>query len=272
VIATVLLIGLVVVAGLGVALVMFGTINTPDPLKIEVVSISSFETTDDDHLVDKFDVTLENQERTIARVKVDGFALNHMNGTSIQGWNMDLDQQEILIPALTIQTIPITCDNSIDQNELVPQNTSIYIDVTVFPAEKDDSRFAKTFGSDLLLVGGTYGPLTLNANNPSDDFGTEGLTMNFSVSNNGSMDLNLKLEFSTDAADKIFFIINGINSSTHSFSLNGFSSTSFQSDLFQLNTTALASPSETFLIFVAIRDSDSLRLLAIQTLFPSYEP
>ena len=48
VIATVLLIGLVVLAGLGVALIIFGTINTPDPLKVEVVSISSFETTDEE--------------------------------------------------------------------------------------------------------------------------------------------------------------------------------------------------------------------------------
>ncbi|MCK4847491.1 MAG: hypothetical protein KAT16_00540, partial [Candidatus Heimdallarchaeota archaeon] len=53
VIATVLLIGLVVVAGLGVALVMFGTINTPDPLKIEFLSVSSFETTDGDYKVDR---------------------------------------------------------------------------------------------------------------------------------------------------------------------------------------------------------------------------
>ena len=272
VIATVLLIGLVVVAGLGVAFVLFGTINAPDPLKVEVVSISSFETTDYDYLIDKFDVTLENKERTSIRVKVDGFSLLHMNRTPIQGWTMDLEQQEILIPALAIQTIPIACDNSIDQDELIPQNMSIYIDVTVFPVDKDDSRFAKTFRSDILLVGDTYGPLTLNVNNPSDIFGTEGLTMNFSVSNNGSTDLNLKLEFSTDAADKIFFLINGVNTSYHSFSLNGFSSTTFQSDLFQLNTTTLASPSETFLIFVTLWDSSSLRLLATQTLLPSYEP
>ena len=64
VIATVLLIGLVVVAGLGVALVMFGTINTPDPLGIEVVAISSFETTDSDTKVDRFYITLQNTERT----------------------------------------------------------------------------------------------------------------------------------------------------------------------------------------------------------------
>ena len=40
VIATVLLIGLVVVAGVGVAVVMFGTINSPDPLKLDIISIS----------------------------------------------------------------------------------------------------------------------------------------------------------------------------------------------------------------------------------------
>jgi FlaG/FlaF family flagellin (archaellin) len=272
VIATVLLIGLVVIAGLGVALVIFGTINTPDALKIEVVSISSFETTDNDYLIDKLDITLENEERTNVLVKIDGFSLLYMNQTEIQGWYMDLAQQEILIPALTIQTIPIACDNSIDQNELVAQNTTIYIDVTVFPEGKDDSRHAEIFRSDLLLVGDTYGPLTLIAENPSDLFGKEGLIMNFSVSNNGSTDLNLKLDFSTDATDKIFFIINGVNKTTHSFSLSGFGITNFQFDLFELNTTALASPSETYLVFVTLWDSDSLRLLATQSLLPTYEP
>ncbi len=195
-----------------------------------------------------------------------------MNQTQIQGWYMDIDQQEILLRALTIQTLPIACDNTLDQDELVAQNTSIYIDVTVFPVGKDDSRFAETFRSDILLVGDTYGPVTLIAKNPNDVFGNEGYTMNFSVSNNGSTDINLKLEFSTDATDKIFFLINGVNSSTHSFSLNGFRSTNFQFDLFQFNTTALASPLESYLVFVTLWDSDSLRLLATQSLIPSYEP
>ena len=58
VIATVLLIGLVVIAGIGVALVIFGTINAPPPMKVSILSISDFETTDDNTLIDHFSVTL----------------------------------------------------------------------------------------------------------------------------------------------------------------------------------------------------------------------
>ena len=56
VIATVLLIGLTVVAGVAVAIMLFGAVNTPDPIKVSVLSISDFETTDNDIYIDQFSI------------------------------------------------------------------------------------------------------------------------------------------------------------------------------------------------------------------------
>ena len=269
VIATVLLIGLVVVAGLAVALVMFGTINTPNPLNIEILAISSFETTDSDFYIDKFDVTLQNVERTKVEISADAFSLLYFNRTPITGWYMD--QSKIILSGLAIVTVPLICDNTIDQNELVPGNDTIYIDVTVFPEGKTSPKSAKTFRSDILTVGDTYGPATLVSMTPLLTFGQEGLTMNFSVTNNGSMDLNLRLEFSIASSSGLYFIINGINTSLHTFTLEKFSLTTFQNELFQLNSSTSTSPGE-YLIFVTLSDYDNGDYLAIESLSVTYEP
>jgi hypothetical protein len=271
VIATVLLIGLVVLAGLGVALVIFGSINAPDPLNVEVVSISSFETTDDDYLVDKFVVTIYNKERTNVKLYTGAFSLSFFNRTEIPGWFMDLDAQTIIIPALNLVDIPLACETSENQAELTPTNTTIFIYVTVFPEGNNDPRSAKTFRSGVLTIGETYGPFSLVTLNPSPTFGLEGHTMNFSVSNSGSSDIDLKLRFSTSASEKFFFTINSENSSTHVFSLDGFASTSFQTDLFQLNSTALATQ-DTYLIFVSLLDDTNQQLLALDILTITFEP
>ncbi|MHA1227083.1 MAG: archaellin/type IV pilin N-terminal domain-containing protein, partial [Candidatus Hodarchaeales archaeon] len=163
VIATVLLIGLVVVAGIGVALVMFGTINTPTPIKVEVISISEFKTTDDDIYVDRFSVTIHNTERSNIVILSDGFTLRWFNQSIIEGWALDLDVDSIIIPALNIWTVPLACDSSNDDLELTPQNDTIYLDVTVFPENSITPRSAKTFQSDILTIGDTYGPVTLTA-------------------------------------------------------------------------------------------------------------
>ncbi|MHA2153920.1 MAG: archaellin/type IV pilin N-terminal domain-containing protein [Candidatus Hodarchaeales archaeon] len=270
VIATVLLIGLVVVAGLGVALVMFGTINTPDPLGVEVLAISSFETTDIDINVDKFDVTIQNTERTNVEISTDAFSLLYFNRTPILGWYMD--QSKILLSGLSIVTIPLTCDNTIDQNELVPGNDTIFIDVTIFPEGKTSPKSARTFRSDIFTIGDTYGPVSLVSLSPSTTFSQEGLTLNFSVTNNGSTDLNLRLDFSTSSSSGLFFIVNGINTSLHVFTLEKLASTSFQSDVFQLNSSDLTSPGVPNLIFVTLSDNDNGNFLAIESLSVTYEP
>lgn len=271
VIATVLLIGLVVIAGLGVALVMFGTINTPDPLKIEFLSVSSFETTDGDYKVDRFDLTLHNNERTNVRIETNAFTLFDIDQTEIPGWEMDLDQPEIIIPALTIQTITLACDNTLDEYELEPLNTTIYIEVTAYPAENDNPRSAKTFKSDILPIGDTVGPVNLFSLTSSSSFDQSGLTLNFSVTNNGSSDLNLRLDFSTDSFSKIFYRINEVNSTDHHFTLEGLKTTNFPDTLFQINTTSLAAYGENYLVFVTLWDNDNLDLLALKALLLTYE-
>jgi flagellin-like protein len=271
VIATVLLIGLVVIAGLGVALVMFGTINTPDPLKIEVVSISSFETTDGDYKVDQFKLTLFNPERTSARIEVDAFTLFYLNKTEIPGWEMNEDQSERIISALETDTITLACDNTLNEYELQPKNTTIYIDVTVYPATNTNPRSAKTFRSDILTIGETIGPVTLTSFTEGNSFDQSGFNMNFSITNNGSTDLNLRLDFTSDSPNKIFFIINGVNRTTHSFTLDGFSTTSIPDTIFQINTTSDAILDESYLVIVNLFDNDNMQWFATESLLLTYE-
>ncbi len=270
VIATVLLIGLVVVAGLGVALVMFGTLNTPDPLGVEVIGLSSFETTDNDIYVDRFDITLQNMERTNIEISPDAFSLLYFNRTPILGWYMD--QTKILLSGLGIETISLACDNTIDQSELIPGNDTIYIDVTVYPQGKTSARSAETFRSDILTIGDTYGPLSLISLTSSLIFTQAGLTMNFSVINNGSLDLELRLEFSVASSSGLFFIINDINRSQYVFTLEKFEVTSFPSEVFQLNSSELTTPGEPNFVFVSLLDHDNDGLLALEMLSVTYEP
>ncbi|MHA2227501.1 MAG: archaellin/type IV pilin N-terminal domain-containing protein, partial [Candidatus Hodarchaeales archaeon] len=149
VISTVLLIALVIVAGIGVALVLFSAVSTPAPFKVEVISISDFKTTDNDIFIDQFEVTIENSERTSVRIGNEAFELiSYENGTSIQGWKMDLDVEELILTANNIMDIPLKC--SVDQGELIPENDSIYILVTVSP--QGNNNF-ETFKSKPFIVG-----------------------------------------------------------------------------------------------------------------------
>jgi flagellin-like protein len=271
VIATILLIGLVVVAGLGVALVVFGTINAPDPLEIEILSISSFETTDGDYNVDRFDLTLYNSERTSVRIETDAFSLYYFNRTEITGWEMDLDQSEIIIPALKTETVTLACDNTLDNLELVPQNTTIYIDVIAYPADSNNPRLAKIFRSDIFTIGDTSGPVSLDSRTVGTSFDQSGLTLNFSITNNGSSDRSLRLDFSTDSFSKIFFIIDGVNSTTHSFILGGFETSILPDTLFQINTTSSATFGENYLILVTLWDNENMHLIAFEAILLNYE-
>ena len=267
VIATVLLIGLVVIAGVGVALVIFGTINTPAPIKVEVLSISEFATTDDDILIDQFSVTLQNEERTNVRIKPDGFELTFSNRTPIPGWNMDLS--EILLQARTILTVPLTCD-ALNGRQLTPQNDTVYILVTVFPEGATTERSAKTFSSDLLIVGDTAGPFTLGLQVPTTNLGSTGLSMNFSASNNGSTTSGLFLEFSTDSPESIYFIINGTTRDRHYFSLARYTSTTFPDDTFIVNATSQATVDQTYLVLVFLWRESDLTILASAAVFLTF--
>lgn len=238
VIATVLLIGLVVIAGIGVALVVFGTVSTPAPLEVDIISISEFETTDDDIYIDRFSITLHNSERTNVRIKQDAFSLMLRDGSDILGWTMELDQAAILLPALSIQTIPLSCDPSDNQNELIPRNDTIYVDVTVFPEGSDRQRSARTFRSDLLIVGDTFGPIKLETQETSLILEPIGLNLSFNINNLGSTDANLILEFSTDSSNSIYFSINGINRTSFTFLLPKYGSTTLPDEVFTINPIA----------------------------------
>ncbi len=269
VIATVLLIGLVVIAGVGVALVIFGTVNTPAPIKLDVLYISEFATTDDNILIDQFSVTLQNEERTHVRIELDGFELTFQNGTSIPGWSVNLEVSEILLQARTIRDIPLVCD-TINGQELTPQNETIYITVTVFPEGSTSERSAKTFQSDLLVVGDTTGPFSLGLQVSTTNLGSTGLNMNFSASNNGSTNTELSLEFFTGSPESIFFVVNGTTRDRHYFSLARYSSTTFPDDVFLVNATSQATVDDNYLVLVYLWRESDLTILASASVVLTY--
>ncbi|UCG04007.1 MAG: type IV pilin N-terminal domain-containing protein [Candidatus Heimdallarchaeota archaeon] len=220
VIATILLIGLVVIAGIAVAVVMFGTINTPAPMKVEILGISDFETTDSNVLVDQFSVTIHNAERSNVRIESDAFTMELLDETPIEGWTMDPDQA-IYLSSREITTISLICDPVIG-DQLLPGEDTIFIHVKVFPKDSTNERSAQTFSSDLLSVGNTIGPIFLDYQVSTLNLGAAGLDINFTLTNNGSADQELELELYTDSPESITFMIDGVNRTTVSFSLEGF--------------------------------------------------
>ena len=141
----------------------------------------------------------------------------------------------------------------------------------MYPAANTNPRSAKTFRSDILTIGETIGPVTLTSFTEGNSFDQSGFNINFSITNNGSKDLDLRLDFTTDSPSKIFFIIDGVNSTSHSFTLDGFRTTSIPDTLFQINTTSNAILDETYLVLVNLFDNDNMQWFATESLLLTYE-
>ncbi len=269
VIATILLIGLTVVAGVAVAVMLFGTANAPDPIKVLVLSISDFETTDDDFLIDQFSVTIQNDERTNIRIEQDSFSLKTVNQsdrnqtTEIPEWSVDFDYDEIYLPGLAIQTFTLSCDPTLDEVELTPRTNLVIIEIIVFPEDSTNPRSAKTFKSDTLRIGDTNGPVLLTSMNAETNFGVEGLNLSFNLTNFGSTDLDLIIDFSTDSSEKISFAIDRNNQTTQLyFSLLQYSTTNFTSNTFTVLPTDLTVTDDNYIILVTIWNQANLKIIS----------
>ncbi len=268
VIATILLIGLVVVAGIAVAVVMFGTLNSPAPIDVEIVGISDFETTDSNVLIDQFSVTIRNAERSNIRIESDAFTLEFINGTSIEGWKMDPDQAIYLSPR-EIVAITLVCDPIVG-DQLMPDQDTIYIFVKVFPKDSTSERLTQTFSSELLSVGNTHGPIFLEKV-PQDstlDLETSGLNINFTIINNGSADQDLELELISDSPKNITFILDSVNRTTVSISSEGFSSLTLNCTIFP---TARANEDDLYGVSAFLWGQEGLGLISIVSFFLIYQ-
>ncbi|MHA2253221.1 MAG: archaellin/type IV pilin N-terminal domain-containing protein [Candidatus Kariarchaeaceae archaeon] len=277
VIATILLIGLTVVAGIAVAVMLFSSVNAPDPLKVIVLSFSDFETTDDDILIDQFSVTIQNDERTNIRIEQDSFTLKTVNQSDqnqtneIPEWSVDLDYDEIYLSGLAIQTFTLSCDPTLDAVELTPRIDFVIIEITVFPEDSTNPRSAKTFKSDILRIGDTNGPVLLTSLNAETNFGLEGLNLSFNLTNLGSTDLDLKIEFSTDSSESINFAIDGNNQSTELyFSLQRYNTTNFASNTFTVLPTDQTVTDDSYMILVTIWNQVNLNLISSASLILTY--
>lgn len=258
VIATILLIGLVVIAGIAVAIVMFGTINAPAPIDVDILAISDFETTDTDRLIDQFSTTIQNAERSTIRIESDAFTFEYFNGTPINGWTMDPDQAIYLSPS-EIVTVSLICDPSIG-DQLTPTEDRIYITVKVFPQDSTNERLAESFRSDLLIVGDTNGPILLEYQTSSLNLEDRGLEINFTITNNGSADQDLELELYTDSPNNLTFILEGVNRTTISFSVAGFRDGNLNCTVFP---TALANENDIYVISAFLWGQAGLGLIQI---------
>ncbi|MFX0015008.1 MAG: archaellin/type IV pilin N-terminal domain-containing protein [Promethearchaeota archaeon] len=270
VIATVLLIGLVVIAGIAVALVVFGTINTPAPIDVEILSISGFQTTDSNTLIDQFSVTLQNDERTDVRIEPDAFTLELFETVGddtpiIPGWRMSIDQSFIL-SARAIETIILVCD-PFEGVELTPDEDIIYIEVKVYPKDSTNERLARIFRSDILSIGSTHGPIFVEYETSTMNLEAAGLTINFSVINNGSADQVLDFELFTDSPERITFAIDAINRTTFSFSLSGYGSTILNATIFPTDKATL---DDTYLVLVFLWSQENFQLVASMSIIMSY--
>ncbi|MHA2247609.1 MAG: archaellin/type IV pilin N-terminal domain-containing protein [Candidatus Hodarchaeales archaeon] len=267
VIATILLIGLVVVAGIIISVVMFGTINSPAPLKVEIISISDFETTDDDIFVDQFSVSIHNKERTSVRIKYDAFTLiriesgefnlTGMDETPMSGWSMNPDQSEIILSAKAIEDFTLICDTT-EGDELIPDNDTIYIEITVSPKDSTSDRLAKTFRSDLLSIGSTHGPMSLVKHSLTLNLEDAGLNINFTVTNNGSADTILKLELYTDSPQKITFNIDGVNRTNVLLTLSGYNNKILNTTVFP---TSEANVGDSYIVFAFLWNQETMELV-----------
>ncbi|MFW9780075.1 MAG: archaellin/type IV pilin N-terminal domain-containing protein [Candidatus Heimdallarchaeota archaeon] len=278
VIATVLMIGLVVVAGLGVALVIFGTVATPTPINVDVIGISEFESTDNNILVDRFRVTLQNTESSVVLIqRADAFEVRDRNFGIIPGWRLNLTQDLIPLRPLQILTLPISLDRNIPSaTELIPENDTIYVHVTVYPeGSKFIAQEALIFQSDLLAVGDTLGPVYLSAQTPSTEFDTNGINLLMNIVNNGSTNLNLLLEITSDSPSHIFFTIDSTNSSQGSLpvTLQKYQSTSLSGVTIKVNADpARAVPSALYQIFITLKDQNSPKSWDIVRIYLTYQP
>ncbi|MFW9853976.1 MAG: archaellin/type IV pilin N-terminal domain-containing protein [Candidatus Thorarchaeota archaeon] len=278
VIATVLMIGLVVVAGLGIALVIFGTVATPTPINVDVIGISEFESTDNNILVDRFRVALQNTESSVVLIqRADAFEVRDQNRSVMPGWRLNLTQDLIPLRPLQILTLPISLDRNIPSaTELVPENDTIYVHVTVYP---EGSRFtdqeARIFRSDLLAIGDTLGPVYLTAQTPSTEFDTNGVNLTMNIVNNGSTNLNLLLEITSDSPSHIFFTIDGTNSSQGSLpaTLQKYQNNSLSGVNIKVNADPVrAVPSAVYQIFITLKDRNSPKSWDIVRIFLTYQP
>ncbi|MHA2305684.1 MAG: archaellin/type IV pilin N-terminal domain-containing protein [Candidatus Hodarchaeales archaeon] len=274
VIATVLLIGLTVVAGIAVAVMLFGAVNAPDPIKVVVLSISEFKTTDDDILIDQFSITIQNDESTNVRIESDSFVVKNasdQNQTELTDWSVDLDYDEIYLLGLAIQTFTLSCDSTLDYAELTPRDDLIIIEITVFPEDSTNLRNAKTFKSDILRMGDTYGPVSLTSLNSETNFGLEGLNLSFNVTNYGSSDLDLIIDFSTDSSESINFAIDGNNQTNQLyFSLLQNSNTNFTSNTFTVLPTGLTVTDTDYMVLVTIWNQANLEIVSFASLILTY--
>lgn len=257
VIATILLIGLVVVAGIAVAVVMFGTINSPPPIDVEILSLSDFQTNDDDILIDQLSATIQNTERSTIRIESDAFTLEFINRTSIIGWTMDPDQA-IYISPREIVTVTLVCD-PLAGDQLMPAQDTIFITVKVYPQDSTNERSAQSFKSELLSIGNTNGPVFLEYQS-SLDLEDVGSDINFTITNSGSADQDLELEIYTDSPKNLTFLLEGVNRTTISFTITGFGDVNLNCTVFP---TALANVDDIYVVSVFLWGQEGLGLIQI---------
>ena len=120
-------------------------------------------------------------------------------------------------------------------------------------------------------MGDTNGPVSLTSLNANTNFGLGGLNLSFNVTNYGSTDLDLWIDFSTDSSEKINFAIDGNNQSTELyFSLQQYNNTNFASNTFTVLPTDKTVTDDSYMILVTIWNQVNFNLISSASLILTY--
>ncbi len=223
VIATVLLIALVIIAGFLVSLILFSTLTAPRPLVLSITDIDQFTTTDDDQLIDQFRVILSNTGTIRGLILVNSFQVyNVTSGTEekLEGWQANITEN---VPILEGQSLSLLLHSNSKEFQLEANKTKIVIEFSAKRADSPNDK-PKTFSNRFspLLVPPTKGPVIVNVIKRTAPF------LSINATNLGllSVDVTIQVDFPTDLSlvnntNFLTATINGGTSITETWQFNG---------------------------------------------------
>lgn len=199
-IATILLIALVVAAGAITFLVLSGIMFQETPVDLEIAAISDFRSENDDIRVDRFTVSVKSLNTQSAVIKRDEIKVFNKTAMDVEltGWRILGTTDEFFISGKETINLVLYCLNP--NHELLPRADRIQVQMNAYRSSGSDIK-PKVIKSPIVVVGQTYGPLSISTESIS--LGTLEWNLTLNIRNNGTTDLDLIVEL--QAQDPFFF-------------------------------------------------------------------
>ena len=159
VVATVLLVGLVIISGALVFGLLMIILTAPQQIDLDIASIGGAETTDLDSKIDTFSVEIRNVGRIAARLidfQVYEIDLNYQTN-ELEFWGLNLTQSEwVFIPAGETREVQLECPSGHSQQRIVGDR--VRVDISAVP-DTAPNQPPYTFRSRPVVLGDTHGPV-----------------------------------------------------------------------------------------------------------------